>query len=169
MIYLFYVCLIKDYLNYNIEISFPFQILKGHTQRNIQNKKWWAREWPISNKNFLMLSHQTTNLYFRAIVSIVTLKMFVLLWIVVLWRSIIISKSTCSTKTWDQSNIIYFSVSNIETQFLSSLCEVATTSSIFDWSAFEIVHYYIVFCTKTTQHDTCSSNAFPLTSFTLKV
>ena len=29
----------KDYLNFDIEISFPFQIPKGQTQKNIQNKK----------------------------------------------------------------------------------------------------------------------------------
>ena len=32
MTYLFYVCLMKDYLNFDIEISFPFQIPKGHTK-----------------------------------------------------------------------------------------------------------------------------------------
>ena len=83
MTYLFYVSLIKDYLNYNIEISFLFQIPKGQT-KNIQNKKMMSTRMTDLKQKLFNVPHQTTNLYSRAIVSIVTLRMFVLLWSVVL-------------------------------------------------------------------------------------
>ena len=63
-------------MNYNIEISFPFQIPKGQTKKSLKQKMMSTRMTDFKQKLFNLL-HQTTNLYSRAIVSIVTLKMFV--------------------------------------------------------------------------------------------